>query len=90
MDQIGCSTKGVRQYRLLKVTSKGRDGRGKLKRGHYSIGNCINSEMESYVFLEPIVYPENLLSTSGYFDHSSTTLEVNQVIRLVIHWVMKR
>src|SRR6478609_6653752 len=49
-------------FRVLPITSKGKDKTGKLLPDIEYIGDCLNVGRESYVKLDPRDLPENMLS----------------------------
>jgi hypothetical protein len=52
---------GCRRFLVLRLTSKSQDGKGNPREGVMRIGKCIHPDTESFLVLEPLLVPENLL-----------------------------
>lgn len=52
---------GRRRFMAFRFTSKNQDGRGNPRKRVIPIGRCISPDQNSFLVLEPLFLPENLL-----------------------------
>lgn len=63
LTQLSKPARGRRWFLVLPITSKGQDARGRTRTDVQRIGNCLDPERPSFVKLEPVRLPDNLLSS---------------------------
>lgn len=59
--EVGERRSGVQWYRVLKMTTKGKEADGRVKRDHVDVGYVLRG-LRSYVQREPHCYPSTLVS----------------------------